>query len=66
DTHHWSGDTSKQRDFEWTYLQTRAKKRLEKLIFGELNDSIYGLGNIRTLQQYIEFSKIDYFNLSFK
>ncbi len=66
DSHHWSGDISKQRDFEWTYLQKRAKERIKKLINGELNHSIYGLGNVRTIKQYIDFSKIDYFNLTFK
>ncbi|PWE19504.1 GlcNAc-transferase family protein [Aliarcobacter skirrowii] len=64
DTHHWSGEITKKRDFEWIYLQKRAKNRIKKLILGELNSSIYGLGNIRTIQDYINFSGIDYFNFS--
>jgi len=61
-THHWNGEISKKRDFEWTYLQKRSKNRLEKLIKGKLNNSIYGLGTIRTIEEYIDFSGIDYFN----
>ena len=61
-THHWNGEISKKRDFEWTYLQKRAKDRLKKLINGKLNNSIYGLGSARTMQEYIDFSGIDYFN----
>lgn len=63
-SHHWSGEITKKRDFEWIYLQKRAKNRIKKLILGELNSSIYGLGNIRTIQDYINFSGIDYFNFS--
>ena len=62
ETHHWSGDISKQRDFDWVYLQQRAKDRLQKLIYGKLNSSIYGLGKDRTIDEYIKFSGIDYFN----
>lgn len=61
-THHWHGDISKQRDFEWTYLQKRSKERIKKLITGELNNSIYGLGSNRTIEDYINFSGINYFN----
>lgn len=64
DTHHWSGDVSKQRDFDWTYLQKRAKERVKKLIYGELNRSIYGLGQDRTIQEYIQLSGIDYINFT--
>ena len=62
ENHHWSGDISKQRDFDWVYLQKRAKDRLQKLIYGKLNSSIYGLGKDRTIDEYIKFSGIDYFN----
>ena len=66
ETHHWSGDISKQRDFDWIYLQKRAKDRLQKLIYGKLNSSIYGLGKNRTIDEYIKFSGIDYFNYTIK
>ena len=62
ENHHWSGDISKQRDFDWVYLQKRAKDRLQKLIYGKLNSSIYGLGKDRTIDEYIKLSGIDYFN----
>ena len=65
-THHWHGEVSKQRDFEWTYLQKRSKDRLEKLINGKLNNSIYGLGTTRTMEEYINFSGIDYFDFTIK
>ncbi len=66
DTHHWSGDVIKKRDFEWTYLQKRARERFKNLVYGNLNNSIYGLGNIRTIEDFINFSGIDYLNLNIK
>jgi hypothetical protein len=32
------------------------------LIYGKLNSSVYGLGKDRTIDEYIKFSGIDYFN----
>lgn len=65
-THHWHGEVSKQRDLDWTHLQQRSKERLKKLIKGELNNSTYGLGTTRSMEEYIEFSGIDYFNHTIK
>lgn len=59
-SHHWHGDVSKNRDFEWTYLQKRAKERIKLLLTGDLNNSIYGLGTVRTLDDYNILSGIDY------
>lgn len=58
--HHWHGEISKQRDLDWVYLQKRSKDRLSMLIKGELNNSIYGLGTVRSIQDFINFSGIDY------
>lgn len=65
-SHHWSGEITKKRDFEWTYLQKRARERFKNLVYGNLNNSIYGLGNIRTIEDFINFSGIDYLNLNIK
>jgi len=58
---HWDKDTTKERTVHWGSMQLRTTKRLEDLISGK-DMGAYGLGRVRTMQEYIEFSGIDYFN----
>lgn len=67
--HHYSrdyrtpvwGDTELEnaRNIKWWEYDVISKKRLSAIVTGE-DLGIYGIGKIRTLQQYIEFSGIDY------
>lgn len=58
---HWDAEVTKQRAEHWSTMQGRATKRLESLIRGE-DMGAYGLGTVRTVQDYIDFSGVDYFN----
>ena len=58
---HWSED--EQRAFDYSTLQRRNEERLIRLFYGDgMPGSIYGLGNARTLDDYIAMSGIDYRN----
>lgn len=62
-SHHWHGDFSSQRNFTNSELMIRAKKRLIRLVYGDgLPGSIYGLGSVRTMDDFIKMSGIDYKN----
>lgn len=58
-SHHWHGDVEKQRAYSSNHLTQRAKERLMKLVTGKPL-GVYGLGNVRTMEQYRELSGIDY------
>ena len=60
ETHHWYGDVDVQRAFSGAYLTERAKIRLEGLLCGENVVGPYGLGTVRSLDDFIAFSGIDY------
>ena len=60
ETHHWHGDVDAQRAFTSAYLTERAKNRLTQLLCGDGLPGAYGLGNVRTLDEFITFSGIDY------
>ncbi|MDL2357581.1 MAG: GlcNAc-transferase family protein [Pseudomonadota bacterium] len=60
ETHHWHGDIDAARAFSGTYLTERAKRRLERLLCGDGLPGAYGLGSVRTLDEFIAFSGIDY------
>ena len=60
-THHWHESIDNKRALKSTYLRQRAIKRVNRLFYGDgMKNSIYGLGNVRTLDEYIKFSGIDY------
>ena len=62
-THHWHKSVESKRVFSYSYLKERAKKRVNRLFYEDgMKNSIYGLGNIRTLDEYISFSGINYKN----
>ncbi|NOQ30430.1 MAG: hypothetical protein GQ570_04810 [Helicobacteraceae bacterium] len=62
-THHWNKDVDTKRVLSSTYLKERATQRINRLFYEDgMKNSIYGLGNVRTLDEYIRFSGIDYKN----
>ena len=62
-TQHWHGSTDNKRVLDSNYLRKRAIKRVNRLFYEDgMKNSIYGLGNVRTLEEYINFSGIDYKN----
>ena len=62
DTHHWHGDVKEKRDFDSVSLRLRAQDRLVKLIRGDLDEGVYGLGKVRNLNDFRILSGIDYIN----
>lgn len=55
---HWSAEEDKDRSIKWTKLQAKSKDRIEKIINQNLSN-IYGLGSVRTLSEYKDFTGID-------
>lgn len=60
ETHHWHGDVASQRAFTGTYLTARAASRLNRLLCGDGLPGAYGLGSVRTMEQFAAFSGINY------
>jgi hypothetical protein len=60
ETHHWHGDINNQRAFTGTYLTARAASRLNRLLCGDGLPGAYGLGTVRTMEQFAAFSGINY------
>ena len=58
---HWDKEVTTKRAEHWATMQQRATDRLEALIHGK-DMGIYGLGSVRSVQDYIDFSGVDYFN----
>lgn len=61
-THHWYGETDEKRAFRSSYLTERAKLRLNRLLMGDGLPGAYGLGTVRSMEQFRELSGIDYRN----
>lgn len=59
-THHWYGDVDAQRAFTGAALKQRAKIRLAQLLCGDGLPGAYGLGQARSLEDFMVFSGIDY------
>lgn len=60
DSHHWHGDIDRRRAFSYGHLQDRAKRRLMQLLTGDPSLGAYGLGHVRTLEEFTALSGIDY------
>lgn len=58
---HWADEEDVGRSTRWWELNNRATQRMEDVIAGK-NLGVYGLGNVRTLEDYAAFSGIDYKN----
>jgi hypothetical protein len=63
-THHWQGEAEARRAFRSSYLLDRARLRLNRLLMGDGLPGAYGLGSVRTMEQFKELSGIDYRNLA--
>lgn len=62
-THHWHKSVDKKRSIKASYLRKRAKERINRLFYGDgMKGSAYGLGSVRSLNEFIAFSGIDYIN----
>ena len=59
-THHWYGEADQKRAFRSAYLTERAKLRLNRLLQGDGLPGAYGLGSVRTMDEYRALSGIDY------
>lgn len=58
---HWHESVRDKRALSTSYLKSRSKARLNRLLYGDgLTGSAYGLGKVRTLNDYSIFSGIDY------
>lgn len=62
DTHHWHGEVASKRAFDMSELQDRAKERLYRLLCGDGLSGAFGIGGVRSLEDYALMSGIDYKN----
>lgn len=58
---HWSDEEDEARKKRWWDLDKISKDRIAKLFTGQ-SLGVYGLGPVRTLRQYEDFSGLDYTN----
>lgn len=58
---HWAEEEDGGRSTRWWELNNRALQRMTQIIGGK-DFGVYGLGKVRTLKDYAEFSGIDYEN----
>lgn len=62
-THHWHESVASKRALDANDLKSRAVKRINRLFYGDgMKNTPYGLGSVRSLEEYIDFSGIDYKN----
>lgn len=59
---HWDVEDDQLRQFRWTELDKKSKQRMCDLVYNNKDLGVYGLGNVRTLHEFSEFSGIDYIN----
>ena len=59
---HWTEGEDKQRSTRWWELDNKSKARIDALLKHNADLGIYGLGKVRTLAEYANFSGIDYRN----
>lgn len=58
--HHWHRDHEQHRIIKWTTLKKRSDARLRRLVYGDGLGGVYGLGNVKTLQDFAAAGGIDY------
>jgi hypothetical protein len=58
---HWAEEDDSERSERWWEFNNRANFRMTDIVHGK-DFGVYGLGKQRTIQQYAEFSGIDYIN----
>lgn len=59
---HWSPNADQERIQRWWELDNKSKARMTALLQHNADLGIYGLGKVRTLVDYANFSGIDYRN----
>jgi hypothetical protein len=59
---HWGEAENVERQQKWYDLSASAKKRVNEILRNEGDFGIYGLGQVRTMQEYAALSGIDYIN----
>jgi hypothetical protein len=57
---HWDKEDDKDRQLRWFELRDISSKRLCDLLFNQKNLGKYGLGSVRSLNDFAEFSGINY------
>lgn len=62
--HHWHESHDAKRSEKWYDLNNMSIRRINALLREQRSLGAYGLGNVRTLKQFAEFSGIDYANLT--
>lgn len=56
---HWDAAHEARRSLSWWTLEQRSRARLNALASGQIR-GVFGLGNVRTVGDYADFSGIDY------
>lgn len=60
---HWHESVRDKRSLKHDHLRKRSRERINRLFYGDgMIGSCYGLGQIRGLDEFIQFSGIDYLN----
>ena len=65
-TVHWDEAEDKQRTVRWWQHDERSKARLRALLYEGADLGIYGLGTERSLQDFADFSGVDYLTRTIK
>lgn len=60
DSQHWAGPLNDKRSFTPTELTNRSNKRLERLLRGDGLPGAYGLGKVRSIEDFYAISGINY------
>lgn len=58
---HWAEEEDAERPVRWWDLNTRASQRMADIVNGK-DLGVYGLGRVRTIEDYAQFSGVDYKN----
>lgn len=57
---HWDYNEDRERHVKWAVLREKSRRRLRELLLEGKDLGVYGLGTQRTIEQFAEFSGIDY------
>lgn len=61
-SHHWHPDYERKRLTKWVELKKRSDARLRRLLLEQTLQGAYGLGDVRTLEEFAQVSGVDYRN----
>lgn len=57
---HWSDSEDRERATQWWTLEKQSRARMRALLYDRLDLGAYGLGTERSLEEFADFSGIDY------